>query len=773
MTVRLGGQPWRFSVCALTFVPILVLATAARTDAQTKAYVTNSGANLVTVIDTKTGTVAGTIPVGTNPAAVVVAPVTLEGKQHAYVANGGSSSISIIDISTDLVTGEIPVGAGPSSLAVTPDDKWLYVMTAAGVVEVVATGTDGTAGTGTTINIGSVGDLAISPDGTRVYVAAGQIHVINTQTNVILKTLAPELESIPGVENNASSVAFSPDGKRAYIGVYTFFSVHAGFSAGGNLLIVDTASETATATIDLFTLPGAIAFTPDGSRAYVGISYIWVDTGYGAGFVPGRYAAVIDTVTDGIAGIIDFGADGVAYMYQNYPAGIGVTPDRSAVYTAIPRISVVDIADVNTNLVDFSRSAAVSPVPGALAIVPDATAALKPYVVDAVDDSGTVSTFGGTAVANVLDNDLLGNIRIGTKHVTLTELSAAAGLALDSLTGAVTVATDTAAGAYALSYRICEAASPSNCDDAAVTVTVRPKAVIDAVNDSASTLPGWTALASVLANDTLDGAAAAASQVTLSQVSSTSDGITLDVSNGSVFVAEGTAPGAQTLTYKICEAAAPANCDTADVAITVNPFPITAGDDSGSTLRTGGTAVANVLGNDTFANGTALLSRVRLTQLDSTNPGVALNTATGAVTVADGTPVGAHTLHYSLCEAATPSNCAHATVSVSVQQLPIFAASYSVRASSKNASTALASVLVNDRLNGAAVTTASVILSLVSVSPANNMITLDLSDGSVDILGRSRNSVLHTLTYQICERAMPSNCAQGTVKIDLSGSGGR
>ena len=52
------------------------------------------------------------------------------------------------------------------------------------------------------------------------------------------------------------------------------------------------------------------------------------------------------------------------------------------------------------------------------------------------------------------------------------------------------------------------------------------------------------------------------------------------------------------------------------------------------------------------------------------------------------------------------------------------------------------------------------------------MITLDLKDGSVDILGKSSNSVTHTLTYQICESAMPSNCAQGTVTIALSGGGG-
>jgi hypothetical protein len=227
------------------------------------------------------------------------------------------------------------------------------------------------------------------------------------------------------------------------------------------------------------------------------------------------------------------------------------------------------------------------------------------------------------------------------------------------------------------------------------------------------------------------------------------------------------------LTYMICESASPTNCYAAAATITVNAFPISAADDAGSALRTGGTAVASVLFNDTFANGGAGLSKVQLTQLDSTHPGVALNPVNGAVTVAAGTPVGAHTLHYRLCESAASSNCASATVTVAVRHLPIFAASYSMKASSKEASTALASVLANDRLNGALATTANVKLSLVSVSPANNMISLDLKDGSVDILGKSKNSGLHTLTYEICELAMPSNCAQGTVKIDLSGGGGR
>ena len=239
-----------------------------------------------------------------------------------------------------------------------------------------------------------------------------------------------------------------------------------------------------------------------------------------------------------------------------------------------------------------------------------------PYVIDAADDSATVSSAGGTAVANVLANDRLGGIHVTPAHVTLTQQSSTSGgVTLDPATGAVEVAPGTPIGIHALVYRICEIASASNCDDGTVTVTVRAPFVIDAVNDSATTLPGRQALASVLANDTLDGTPATSARVTLSVVSSTSPGILLNASTGSVFVLVGTAPGSHTLTYRICEIASPINCDTADVAITVNPFPIDAVNDTGAAPRSGGTALGNVLANDTFAGAVATLARVRLSQL--------------------------------------------------------------------------------------------------------------------------------------------------------------
>jgi YVTN family beta-propeller protein len=749
----MGGRPRRSGFRALAWLPLLLMAGAIRTEAQTKAYVAHTGGNLVTVIDTATGTVTATLPVGAAPTRVAM---TRDGSR-AYVTNRDSDSISVIDTAADAVIETIPVGDSPTYLAVTPDGKWLYVMNAAGAVEVIDTALHTVAAT---IPIGSSGDIAIAPDGTRAYVAAGLVYVIDTGTNTVLKSFPAETATIPSVTNNATSVAMSPDGKRAYVGVYTFDFTGGGFGAGGSIVLVDTASEAVSGAIDLGSLPGPIALTPDESRIYVGIQSTFVNTGYGSGFLPGRHMVVIDLVTNQFAAIILLGNTG------NTASGIVVTPDRNAVYATVPSLGVVAVASVNTNSV--TASIPVASGPGHLAVVPS-NAALVPYAIDAGDDSGTVSTAGGTAVANVLANDRLGGLPATPAHVTLAQQSStSSGVVLDPVTGAVEVAPGTPIGIHALVYRICEIASAANCDDGTVSLTVRAPFVIDAVEDRASTVPGRMALASVLANDTLDGTPATAARVTLSVVSSTAAGIQLNPNTGLVFVLVGTPPGTQTLTYRICEIASPINCDTADVTIDVIPFAIDAVNDTGSAPRTGGTALGNVLANDTFAGAIATLARVRLSQLASSDAGISLNVATGAVTAAAGTPIGTYTLRYGICEIATPSNCDEAIVTVTVTHISIVAGADYARGSSKAANIVLASVLTNDWLGNARATPATVSLSFVSLTPANNKIRLDVVDGSVDVLGKT-DSGLYTLVYEICEIAMPANCARGTVRIDLSG----
>ena len=139
-----------------------------------------------------------------------------------------------------------------------------------------------------------------------------------------------------------------------YVGVFVFGSGPSGITAGGNIVIVDTASESVAGSIFLGSCAvSSPALTPDGSRLYVGIQSTFVDTGYGSGFFPGRHVVTVDTITDAVAwsNIIDLGADGPNHTQQNTAAAIAVTADRRAVYIAVPRLNKFAIADVNTNAV--------------------------------------------------------------------------------------------------------------------------------------------------------------------------------------------------------------------------------------------------------------------------------------------------------------------------------------------------------------------------------------------------------------------------------------
>jgi len=290
----------------------------------------------------------------------------------------------------------------------------------------------------------------------------------------------------------------------------------------------------------------------------------------------------------------------------------------------------------------------------------------------AYDDVGQVpSPAGGTAVASVLANDWVGGERATPANVRLSQVSSTSPrVKLVLADGSVNVLAGVEPKTHVLVYRICNRARPRYCDEAMVEVSVKPF-VIDAANDQGVAAPstGGTAVASVLANDTLGGAPATPANVTLSVKSLTAatPGITLNLATGAVDVAKGTAIGTYALVYGICEIANPTNCDSATVTVTVRAKVIDAVNDSvrGSS-KTGGTILASVLANDTLdgaraTTGTVTLSLVSLTPAVN---GIALDTSDGSVDVAPKTQSGTYALVYRICEIASPTNCDQATVTI-------------------------------------------------------------------------------------------------------------
>ncbi|HSK13258.1 MAG TPA: hypothetical protein VK907_08575, partial [Phnomibacter sp.] len=102
---------------------------------------------------------------------------------------------------------------------------------------------------------------------------------------------------------------------------------------------------------------------------------------------------------------------------------------------------------------------------------------IGPIVANNDENPVAISGFaGGTAIANILDNDRLNCGAATTANVDISVVTPAsnAGVVLNTTNGEVTVDEGTPAGVYTIVYRICEKVVPTNCAQATITVNVRP-----------------------------------------------------------------------------------------------------------------------------------------------------------------------------------------------------------------------------------------------------------------------------------------------------------
>ena len=173
----------------LLLVLTLCLAPPAASALAQDAYVANYLSGTLSVIDTKTNRVVGSISVGEGPHAVAISP---NGK-IAYVINeffgrNGDywSRVRLIETQTGRVVGSNRVGVKPNAIALSPDGKTAYVVNcSSNNVSVIDTKSNQVVGA--PIKVGGFPQaIAIAPDGKAAYVAnflSGAISVIDTETN--------------------------------------------------------------------------------------------------------------------------------------------------------------------------------------------------------------------------------------------------------------------------------------------------------------------------------------------------------------------------------------------------------------------------------------------------------------------------------------------------------------------------------------------------------------------------------------------------------------
>jgi hypothetical protein len=198
-----------------------------------------------------------------------------------------------------------------------------------------------------------------------------------------------------------------------------------------------------------------------------------------------------------------------------------------------------------------------------------------PIITAVTDNPAAVNGLTGGNTTSLTLNDILNGtaVVIGTAqgNVILTGITVPTALTLNA-NGTVTIAPNTPAGSYNLTYKICEVTNPTNCSTVTSNVTVTPP-IITAVTDNPATINGLTGgnTTSLTLNDILNGTAviigALPGNVILTGFTVPA-GLTLNA-NGTVTVAPNTIAGNYNITYKICEVTNPTNCSTVTSIVTV------------------------------------------------------------------------------------------------------------------------------------------------------------------------------------------------------------
>jgi YVTN family beta-propeller protein len=304
----------------------------------TKALVTDYGDLLhpgtsVSVIDVANGTVSSTITDAVklqSPLGIAISP---DGST-AYAANRGQitsvgSSVAVIDVATNTVTSDVTVAGAPVGVAVTPNGAKVYAITDVDeqTVSVIDTATKAV----TSVDMGShpfsyMRGVVAAPDGTTVYVTGAPGEDIDTGTDPDLGygNLVAAIDTgtqivtglVPTIGTDPSSIALSPDNRTAYV-----------LARGGLVSVMDTASDVVTKDIRL-TSGEALAESPDGKWVYVT-----------AHTVPTGTVAVIDTSTESVVATIPVGSN---------PSGVAFSPDGSRAYVANTFDATVSVIDTAT-----------------------------------------------------------------------------------------------------------------------------------------------------------------------------------------------------------------------------------------------------------------------------------------------------------------------------------------------------------------------------------------------------------------------------------------
>jgi YVTN family beta-propeller protein len=251
---------------------------------------------------------------------------------YVYISDYAiSGTVDVLRTSDDSIVASVGVGGRPDEIVITPDNAYIYVSCGYTNVVSVIRASDHTlyatvSGSGMT----APNSMAVSPDGTFVYVAgtgdANHSHIwrIRVSDNTIVAEIQVALYA------GENPILFSPNGAYAYIVGNT----------NAEMQVIRTSDNTVIATVALSFKAYSSAITPDGA-------YVWMGGGY-LDVLRTSDNTIVKTITnlpDDFT-MIKMSPDG-AYCYLLSDSGSSVTVIRTSDYFVVTTIQL------NGNPTDF------------------------------------------------------------------------------------------------------------------------------------------------------------------------------------------------------------------------------------------------------------------------------------------------------------------------------------------------------------------------------------------------------------------------------------
>ena len=217
-------------------------------------------------------------------AVLVAAHSAFAATGTVYVADEAANTISVIDATSFKKIGSIPGGSGPHNVQVAPDGKWVWItnngdpvkaaemptermptqqmpkaehaaMAGAGAVWAVDTATDAVVAK---VPVGKhPAHVVLTSDGRIAYVTNGGDNTVS-----VLDTAAQRVTAVIAVGASPHGLRISPDGKQVWVANLK----------SGTVSVIDTDSQKQVAQIVAGKSPAQVGFTPDGRFGFVSLS---------------------------------------------------------------------------------------------------------------------------------------------------------------------------------------------------------------------------------------------------------------------------------------------------------------------------------------------------------------------------------------------------------------------------------------------------------------------------------------------------------------------